>query len=106
MSARFALEWREAGGLMWLQWDGAGVCAAFPTREGGVSPAPLIVENQPTFFRAWFAAASICNGTTSTLVTRRSPPGSVMRTSPQAWLCSALVVVGKVSSSGFSAWTA
>jgi len=40
MSARFALEWREAGGLMWLQWEGAGVCAAFPTREGGFSPAP------------------------------------------------------------------
>ena len=41
MGARFALEWREAGGLRWLQWEGAGVAAAFPTREGGVSPAPF-----------------------------------------------------------------
>jgi len=40
MGARFALEWREAGGLSWLQWEGAGVAAAFPSREGGVSPAP------------------------------------------------------------------
>ena len=37
---RFELEWREAGGLRWLQWEGAGVAAAFPTREGGVSPPP------------------------------------------------------------------
>jgi len=37
---RFELAWREAGGLRWLQWEGAGVAAAFPTREGGVSPAP------------------------------------------------------------------
>ena len=34
------LEWRQRGGLRWLQWEGAGVVAAFPTREGGVSPAP------------------------------------------------------------------
>ena len=40
MGERFELEWREAGGLRWLQWEGAGVSAAFPTREGGVSPAP------------------------------------------------------------------
>ena len=40
MGARFALEWRAAGGLRWLQWEGAGVVAAFPTREVGVSPAP------------------------------------------------------------------
>lgn len=41
MGTRFALEWREAGGLSWLQWEGAGVAAAFPSREGGVSPAPF-----------------------------------------------------------------
>ena len=40
MGERFDLEWREAGGLSWLQWEGAGVAAAFPTRAGGVSPAP------------------------------------------------------------------
>ena len=32
--------WRERGGLTWLAWEGDGVSAAFPTREGGVSPAP------------------------------------------------------------------
>ena len=45
MSERFALEWREAGGLTWLQWNGAGVAAAFPTREGGVSQAPFASLN-------------------------------------------------------------
>jgi polyphenol oxidase len=40
MTERFELTWREAGGLRWLQWQGAGVAAAFPTREGGQSPAP------------------------------------------------------------------
>jgi len=40
VSERFGLEWHEAGGLSWLQWEGAGVAAAFPTRAGGVSPAP------------------------------------------------------------------
>lgn len=40
MSERFLLEWREAAGLRWLAWEGAGVAAVFPTREGGVSPAP------------------------------------------------------------------
>ena len=45
MGARFALEWREAGGIEWLQWEGAGVAAAFPTREGGVSPAPFASLN-------------------------------------------------------------
>ena len=35
------LEWREHDGLRWLQWEAAGVAAAFPTREGGVSPAPF-----------------------------------------------------------------
>ena len=45
MGAGFALEWREAGGLRWLQWEGAGVAAAFPTREGGVSPAPFASLN-------------------------------------------------------------
>ena len=54
MSDRFELTWREAGGLRWLQWQGAGVAAAFPTREGGVSPAPydslnlgLSVDDEP-----------------------------------------------------------
>jgi len=42
---RFELEWREAGGLSWLQWEGAGVAAAFPTRAGGVSPAPYDALN-------------------------------------------------------------
>ncbi|MCX6372139.1 MAG: polyphenol oxidase family protein, partial [Actinobacteria bacterium] len=45
MGARFTLEWREAEGLTWLQWEGAGVAAAFPTREGGVSPAPFASLN-------------------------------------------------------------
>jgi hypothetical protein len=45
MSERFDLEWHEAGGLRWLQWEGAGVAAAFPTREGGVSPAPYDALN-------------------------------------------------------------
>ena len=45
MGERFELEWREAGGLTWLQWEGAGVSAAFPTREGGVSPAPFASLN-------------------------------------------------------------
>jgi YfiH family protein len=40
MSERFALEWRETAGLRWLAWEGAGVTAVFPTREGGVSAAP------------------------------------------------------------------
>ena len=40
MSERFLLEWREAAGLRWLAWEGAGVAAVFPTRGGGVSPAP------------------------------------------------------------------
>lgn len=38
--APFTLAWRERHGLRWLAWEGAGVSAAFPTREGGVSPAP------------------------------------------------------------------
>jgi YfiH family protein len=38
--AATTLEWRERDGVRWLQWAGAGVVAAFPTREGGVSPAP------------------------------------------------------------------
>ena len=40
MRPRFELEWRAANGLRWLAWEGAGAAAAFPTREGGVSPAP------------------------------------------------------------------
>ncbi|HZL64661.1 MAG TPA: polyphenol oxidase family protein [Thermoleophilia bacterium] len=39
--AASSLEWCERDGLRWLQWEGAGVAAAFPTREGGVSPAPF-----------------------------------------------------------------
>jgi len=42
---RFALKWRAADGLRWLQWEGAGVAAAFPTREGGVSAAPFASLN-------------------------------------------------------------
>lgn len=40
MGERFVLEWREAAGLRWLAWEGAGMVAVFPTREGGVSAAP------------------------------------------------------------------
>jgi len=54
MAERFELEWRDAGGLTWLHWQGAGVAAAFPAREGGVSPAPfdslnlgLSVDDEP-----------------------------------------------------------
>ena len=32
MSARFALEWREAGGLMWLQWELSLIHISEPTR--------------------------------------------------------------------------
>jgi len=45
VGAEFLLEWREAQGLHWLAWEGAGVAAAFPTREGGVSPAPYDALN-------------------------------------------------------------
>ena len=45
MSSGFLLEWRGAQGLRWLAWEGAGVGAAFPTREGGVSPAPFASLN-------------------------------------------------------------
>ncbi len=40
MSDAFDLIWRERDGLRWLAWEGGGVTAAFPTREGGVSPEP------------------------------------------------------------------
>ena len=50
----FRLEWRRHAGLTWLAWEGAGAAAAFPTREGGVSPAPfdslnlsLAVDDRP-----------------------------------------------------------
>jgi purine-nucleoside/S-methyl-5'-thioadenosine phosphorylase / adenosine deaminase len=36
----FSSGWRTGDGLSWLAWEGAGVAAAFPAREGGVSPAP------------------------------------------------------------------
>jgi YfiH family protein len=34
------MEWRERDGVRWLQADLGGATAAFPTRLGGVSPAP------------------------------------------------------------------
>lgn len=43
--AAFDLAWHADGDLAWLQWDGAGVRAAFPTREGGVSPVPYDTLN-------------------------------------------------------------
>jgi copper oxidase (laccase) domain-containing protein len=64
------MEWREREGLRWLAWEGAGVAAAFPTRQGGVSPAPYeglnlglsvadapmnVVENR----RRWVAAIGL-----------------------------------------------
>ena len=39
--AATVLEWRESDAVHWLQWRGAGVMAALPAREGGVSPAPF-----------------------------------------------------------------
>jgi hypothetical protein len=45
MAERFGLEWRGAGAVRWLQWEGAGVAVAFPTRDGGVSPAPYASLN-------------------------------------------------------------
>ncbi len=45
MSELLTLKWRAADGLRWLQWEGAGVAAAFPTREGGVSAAPFAALN-------------------------------------------------------------
>lgn len=34
------MEWRESDGVRWLRADLSGATAAFPTRLGGVSPAP------------------------------------------------------------------
>jgi YfiH family protein len=45
MGAEFLMEWHEAQGLRWLAWESAGVSAAFPTREGGVSAAPYDALN-------------------------------------------------------------
>ena len=45
MNARFDLGWHSAGEVTWLQWEGAGVTAAFPSRDGGVSPAPFASLN-------------------------------------------------------------
>ncbi|HEY5387044.1 MAG TPA: laccase domain-containing protein, partial [Thermoleophilia bacterium] len=45
MGERFDVNWRRRAGLEWLAWEGAGVSAAFPTREGGVSPAPFASLN-------------------------------------------------------------
>jgi len=35
------MEWRESDGVRWLEADLGGATAAFPTRLGGVSPAPF-----------------------------------------------------------------
>lgn len=35
------LEWREQGGLRWMEWAAGGATAVFPTREGGVSEPPF-----------------------------------------------------------------
>ncbi len=35
------MEWRESGGVRWLEADLGGARAAFATRAGGVSPAPF-----------------------------------------------------------------
>ena len=35
------LQWREAGGVSWLEWRASGVAAAFPARFGGVSAPPF-----------------------------------------------------------------
>ena len=40
MGETFEPAWREHDGLRWLAWEGGGVAAAFPTREGGVSAPP------------------------------------------------------------------
>ena len=37
--------WVRAGGLRFLRWEAAGVVAAFPTREGGVSTGPYASLN-------------------------------------------------------------
>lgn len=42
---RGRLEWLAAGGLQVLRWQAAGVSAAFPTREGGVSGGPYASLN-------------------------------------------------------------
>ena len=41
----FVCEWRAEGGLRWLRWGGAGVEAAFPSREGGLSAGPYATLN-------------------------------------------------------------
>ena len=35
------MQWREAGGIEWLEWRAGGVTAAFPARGGGVSAPPF-----------------------------------------------------------------
>ena len=35
------MEWREAGGLKWLEAELPGACAAFTTRVGGMSSSPF-----------------------------------------------------------------
>ena len=37
--------WRERDGVSWLAWEADGVRAAFPSRHGGVSPAPFASLN-------------------------------------------------------------
>ena len=39
------LDWRRKDGLTWLDWEAAGVRAAFPAREGGVSTPPYASLN-------------------------------------------------------------
>ncbi|MEE4274810.1 MAG: polyphenol oxidase family protein, partial [Thermoleophilia bacterium] len=45
MMSAFTCEWRAAGGVRWLRWGGAGVEAAFPSREGGLSAGPYATLN-------------------------------------------------------------
>ena len=70
MGERFSLEWRARDDLRWLAWEGVGVAAAFPTREGGVSPAPYdtlnlglsVADERPNVLenrRRWCAAVGL-----------------------------------------------
>lgn len=43
------MEWREAGGIRWLEADLSGATAAFSTRIGGVSEAPFDSLNLGVF---------------------------------------------------------
>ena len=89
MGPRFDLSWRRADDVAWLQWEGAGVVAAFPAREGGVSPAPfdslnlgLSVDDEPDNVlenrRRFCAAVGVAQG-------RLVVPGQVHGTT-MAWV--------------------